>query len=164
MEFVLNIVIVLLLVCIAALIAHFIVDKKGCNYKISFRESMDLTELPIITFYNNGKKYNFLLDSGANNSVIDASTLNGMSYEIAKELGTLYGMEGNKSKVLYANITLKYKDNDYEDKFQVVDMSAAFGNIKAESGVNLSGILGTNFFTKYQYVLDFEEMIAYFRK
>lgn len=165
MEFVLKIIIVLLLVCIAALIAHLVVDsKKNSLNRMSFKESLDLTELPIITFYNNGNKYNFLLDSGANTSVINASTLSNMTYEIANETGTLYGMDGNKNKVVYANIALEYKGNNYEDKFQIVDMSNAFNNIKAESGVTLAGILGTNFFVKYQYILDFEEMAAYFSK
>lgn len=51
MEFVLKIVFVLLLVGIAALVAHIVdlVRNKTKN-SMSFRESMDLTDLPVVTF------------------------------------------------------------------------------------------------------------------
>ena len=58
MEFVLKIVFVLLLVGIAAIVAHFVdsARKKTSYDSMSFRETMDLCELPIVTFMNNGKK------------------------------------------------------------------------------------------------------------
>ena len=73
-------------------------------------------------------------------------------------------MEGNKIDVSYIKASLEYKEEGYEEEFQVVDMSAAFGQIKAESGVNLSGIIGSLFFKKYRYILDFESLIAYSKK
>lgn len=131
---------------------------------MSFRESMDLTDLPIVTFYNNGRKFNFLLDTGATMSVIDSNALNNLKYIKSEDSGALFGMEGNKIEVSYIKASLEYKEEEYEEEFQVVDMSAAFGQIKTESGVNLSGILGSLFFKRYQYVLDFESLIAYSKK
>lgn len=132
--------------------------------KMSFKESIDLTDLPIITFYNNGKKFNFLLDTGASTSVMDSGVLPNLIYKEKEERGTLYGMEGNEINTAFISVSLSYKDKEYEDTFHVVDMSAPFNKIKADYGVTLSGILGSLFFYKYQYVLDFKELAAYSMK
>ena len=49
----------------------------------------------------------------------------------------------------------------YTGNFQVVDMTAAFDSVKAETGVTIVGILGNDFFQNYKYVLDYNTMIAY---
>ena len=68
-----------------ALILKMIRDelKKG-KTKISFKESLDLVELPVITFMNNNKKLNLLIDSGSDISYLCSkviSELNLMSEE-----------------------------------------------------------------------------------
>lgn len=163
---VLKIVIILLAVVLLAIIINGAKDycKQKKRENMYFREAMDLVELPVITFYNNDKKFNFLLDTGATLSVIDSSALKQMKYEELDGTGTIFGMEGNKIDVGYVDIDLKYKKQTYTDSFQVVDMSLAFDQVKAESGVTLSGILGSLFFKKYQYVLDFNDLIAYSKK
>ena len=47
--------------------------RKKNNSKISFKEAMDLAELPVVTFYNGDVKLNFLLDTGSNISYINKS-------------------------------------------------------------------------------------------
>lgn len=164
MEFVLKIVFVLLLVGIAALVAH-IVDKirrdAPLHHKMSFRESMDLTDLPIVTFRQGLDRYNFLLDTGSSLSIINKSVLDYIKHTVLDGTGSMYGIDGKANTVSYIRITLNYKDMNYEEDFQVLDMSAPFGNIKRESGVTIHGILSSSFFNKYKYVLDFESLIAY---
>ena len=58
-------------------------------------------------------------------------------------------------------MTISYKEQDFTSDFCVMDLSAAFDNVKNESGVTVHGILGNSFFTKYKYVLDFDELVAY---
>lgn len=162
---VLEIIGVLILIALIALIINGAEDHKNRNREyISFKESMDLTDLPVITLYNNGKKFNFLLDTGATISVIDSNILDKFNHSKTESTGVLLGMEGNKINVSYVRASLEYKDKTYEEDFQVVDMSASFGEVKAESGVTLSGILGNSFFKKYQYILDFNSLIAYSNK
>ena len=131
---------------------------------MSFREAMDLTELPIVTFYIGDKKLNFLLDTGANTSIIDSTSLEEVSYEKTNYCRSVTGMEGNSIETPVVVINLSYRDKIYTEEFQSVDMSAAFGAIKQESGVIVNGILGNAFFTKYKYVLDFKDLIAYSKK
>lgn len=163
MEFVLKIVFVLLLVGIATLVAY-IVDltrKKVSQNRMSFKEIMDLCELPIVTFMNNGKKLNFLLDTGASRSVIHKGALEGLSYEPINIVGDIYGMDGKRQEVTYISMSISYKDKEYSDEFQSIDMSEPFSNLKNDYGVNLHGVLSSTFFQKYRYVLNFDKLVAY---
>lgn len=163
MEFVLKIVFVLLLVGIAAIVAHFtdLARKKVSCSSMSFRETMDLCELPIVTFMNNGKKLNFLLDTGASKSVIHSGALEGLTYRNTNKSGDIYGIDGKRKGASFINMSIGYKGKDYNEEFQSIDMSIPFSNLKADFGVNLHGILSSTFFQKYKYILDFDELVAY---
>lgn len=152
-------------VVVIAKIANFMFDRKRPDPKvgrISFRETMDLVELPIVTFQNNGKKVNFLLDTGASYSSINKDALPGLAYTETGETGYGMGIEGVvKEDNGYVLMDIKYKDQSYEENFQVLDLSQAFGVLKQDFGINLHGILSSTFFQKYRYVLDFDELVAY---
>ena len=90
--------------------------------------------------------------------------MEGLTYNKTNCVRPITGMEGNPIESPVVEMELSYRDNVYKEEFQVVDMSAAFGAIKQESGVVLNGILGNSFFTKYRYVLDFKDLIAYSKK
>lgn len=163
MEFVLKIVFVLLLAGVAAIVAHFVdsARKKVSHSSMSFRETMDLCELPIVTFMNNGKKLNFLLDTGASKSAIHSGALEGLTYKSINKSGDVYGMDGKRKDVSFINMSIGYRGKDYNEEFQSIDMSVPFSNLKADFGVNLHGILSSTFFQKYKYVLNFDELVAY---
>jgi len=132
--------------------------------KISFKEAVDLTGNPIVTFYSGQKKLNFLLDTGANVSMINLDDLTGCKYEDTGEQMNNMGIEGQKKVLNISHIYLQYKDNLFEEDVLTSDLSAAFTGVKNVTGVTIHGILGTSFFTKYKYVLDFEEFVAYSKK
>ena len=68
---------ILFIICVTIFVAltiTFFEDLKRSNRKkISFKEALDLTELPVVTFIGKGKKLNFLIDTGANNSILNES-------------------------------------------------------------------------------------------
>ena len=74
------------------------------------------------------------------------------------------GIEGNNRVLKSVQMPLYYKNQNYEELFLVSDMSKAFNEVKAHSGVTLHGILGVTFLTNYEYVLDFQELVAYSKK
>lgn len=153
----------LTLIAIIIIIVAQLIRKYSKIYKrvISFRESLDLAGLPVITFNQGKKKFNFLFDTGATNSVINSSMLEKIKYtELEGYQCEVYGMEGNAQQVSMVTINFK-RDLEFSDDFQVVDMSSAFDSVKAETGVTISGILGNTFFQKYKYVIDYEQMIVY---
>ena len=152
----------MLTVAILAIIVNIIFDTKKKNEsKISFKESMDLVELPIVTFYQGRKKLNFLLDTGSNLSHINQSVLSKIKYEKSDIINKVFGMEGNTIDTEYCDINISYKKQGYKESFCITDLSKSFDLIKKENGVQLHGILGNKFFETYKYILDFNELIAY---
>lgn len=130
---------------------------------MSFKESMDLASLPIVTFYQGDKKYNFLLDTGSTMNIIDATSK--IEYTVEDgEKGTVTGVNGVPTEVTYAKVNLFYKQKEFTTMVQVTDMREAFAFVKGETGVTLHGILGNNFFSEYGYILDYYNMIAYPKK
>lgn len=131
---------------------------------ISFKESLDLTDLPIITVENNGKKLNFLLDTGSNVSHINSNILDSLS-DYSKvpaaptEITTVNGVESIEGS--WIELPFYYKKQYFSETFLPLDLTDAFDSIKRDNGVQLHGILGNSFFAKYRYVLDFDDFIAY---
>lgn len=147
---------------ILAKIVNAFFSKK--EYEMSFGEALDLTGLPIVTFTQGEHKLNFLLDSGANKSVINSDHLKALSHTPTGEKCTVFGMEGNSVETYFTTIPFTYKNRSYTEEFQVVDLNSAINQVKAESGVNFIGIIGNSFLQKYKYVLDFDENKAYTKK
>lgn len=155
---------VVILVLVVAFIANTIDDmRKRNNSKISFKEAMDLVELPVVTFYNGDEKLNFLLDTGSNVSYINSSIIPLLDHEKTdKEMNTI-GIEGNKVSNQFCKMFVTYKNQVFEEEFGIADLDEAFSVVKQESGVQIHGILGSKFFERYKYVLDFKELIAYIK-
>ena len=129
---------------------------------ISFQQAMDLTGLPIISLSQGKEKFNFLLDTGSNDNIIDSNILDEIKHEKKLDYqGTLSGLDGIKNEVTACNISLSYKDKEYPFTYLVKDMKPAFDMMKSDFGVNLHGIIGSRFFNEYKYVLDFADLIAY---
>ena len=161
---ILEIIGVVILVLVVAFITNTIDDiRKRNNSKISFKEAMDLVELPVVTFYNGDTKLNFLLDTGSNVSYINSSIIPFLVHEKTdKEMDTI-GIEGNKVSNQFCKMSVTYKNQIFEEEFSIADLDEAFGVVKQESGVQIHGILGSKFFEKYKYILDFKELTAYIK-
>ena len=125
---------------------------------ISFKEAIDLTGFPIITFENNNKKYNFLLDTGSNCSVLHNDHTKDMNGVYTGNVTNLCGLDGIDREVHFYKVQLMYGDKELIEEFQVTDLSAPFESIKKEFGVTLHGILGNSFFTKYKSIIDFNNL------
>ena len=129
--------------------------------KISFRESLDLTTLPVVTFYSGNKKLNMLLDTGSSECIISKEYLNDIWYKETAHSKQVFGMEGNLIQNPVISTIISYSGLKFDVEFLATDMSQPFGLIKQESGVTIHGILGSNFFTRYKYILDFDKLIFY---
>lgn len=139
--------------------------KQSKRVNMSFKEAMDLIELPVVTFYNGDKKLNFLLDTGSNISQINSSILPLLDHKKIEEKDMdVTGIEGNKVNTEFCEMAITYKGQDFVGDFCIHDLDDAFAIVKEESGVQIHGILGSLFFQKYKYVFDFESLIAYFKK
>lgn len=165
MEITLKIVFIVLLVgMIAASIAlyHSIFRKaKNAYDKISFREAVNLTGLPIVTFRQGESKFNFILDTGAFSSIIDSRVLDKLQYTELEGKSIGYGIDGKEHSMSRVGIVLTYKDKNYSDTFRVLNMSTSFDAFKRDYGITVHGLLSSSFFERYKYVLNYNELIAY---
>lgn len=128
---------------------------------MSFMESLNLTGMPIVSFSCNGKILNFLLDTGCNDSIINISVIKNIECEKLNKTTLTYGINGEDIKCEFYNIHLIYKDIEFVSPFISADLTEAFKKIKNDYGVQLHGFLGSKFFKKYKYVIDFNKFIAY---
>lgn len=154
---------VIFLIIAVAVTSGVIAGVRKKSSEISFREAMDLAELPVITFYNGDKKINFLLDTGSNISYLNESIVSSLVTESTGEASTIIGIEGNKVNCKICKMIIRRKNQEFEEEFSIADLDKAFSIVKKESGVQIHGILGSRFFEKYKYVLDFKDYIAYVR-
>lgn len=154
---------VIFLIIAVAVTSGVIAGVRKKSSEISFREAMDLAELPVITFYNGDKKINFLLDTGSNISYLNESIVSSLVTESTGEVSNIIGIEGNKVNCKICKMIIRRKNQEFEDEFSIADLDKAFSIVKKESGVQIHGILGSRFFEKYKYVLDFKDYIAYVR-
>lgn len=131
------------------------------NEIMEFKTSMELSGLPIITFYQGEKAYNFLLDTGSNVSYVNIkSDLLVTPTGIKDVFMGSSGIDENCEKV---NVKLYKNELKYEHTVHAADLNKAFTELKKEYGILVTGILGNDFFTKYSYCLDFKELVAYQR-
>ena len=160
---VLEVISIMLAVIILSIIINGIEDycKQSKRISISFKETMDLTGLPIITFKQGENKLNFILDTGAVSSIIDSRVLDKLQYTEIEGKSIGYGVDGVEHHMDRVGIVLTYKGKDYPDVFRVLDMSASFDALKRDSGVTVHGLLSSTFFERYKYVLNYNELVAY---
>lgn len=153
-------------IIIVGLAACYFLKQKKVDYKVSIKESMDLTNLPIITLYDGDIKLNFLLDSGSNYSYISKESSKAL-------LGTPIDIEGfnyltcNGSDSVSKKIdsVLKYKDLEFKTELMINEsLDSTFADVKNQNGVQLHGILGSDFLSKNKYVLDFANLVVYPKK
>lgn len=162
MQIIIKIIVLILIAVTLVLLTYKLRDRK--KNTISFKESLDLAEIPVITFYQNETKLNFLLDTGSNISIIDKKVYDIIETKETNRQSTLAGLGGEYSTNPIVTITFTYLEKIFTDDFQVVDMTSTFATIKQRTGVTINGIIGSKFMQKYKYVLDFKEMIAYSKK
>lgn len=160
-------ILVIIAVCIIGLIVNCfgVGDRKPKFDTISIREAMDLCNLPVVTFTNNGKKFNFLFDTGATESHISESAIELMEFKESDSTLNVQGFTGSAEACGAKIVELGYKERKFPvELFVSSALDKAFAEIKQNLGVQIHGILGNIFFRDYGYVCDFDGLIIYSKK
>lgn len=153
---------IFLMLIIVSIVGVFLYKRyNSVDTKLSFKESLDLTNLPVVTFYSGHKKLNMLLDTGSSECILSKEYLDNIWYTETDQSKQVFGMEGNIVQNPIVTTTISYSGIKFDVEFIATDMSQPFGLIKQESGVTIHGILGSNFFTRYKYILDFDKLMFY---
>lgn len=89
-----------------------------------------------------------------------------MPLEIEKtnKVSDFAGIGGGGTMTPIVSTIITYKGREFKEEFQVADMQKIFSKIKETTGVTIHGMLGNGFMQKYKYILDFDEMVAYYKK
>lgn len=162
-----NIVIysILLLLILGCIYYVYIPDtllrvKKGQVF--NFKQAIELSGLPIITLYQEGKAYNFLIDSGSNVSHIHSDS--DIKIDCFEEGTDSVGGLTDSKECQICTVTLYHDKHQFTSVFRHSDMSYVVQGIKEAYGVNIIGLIGTDFMDKYNYCIDFKDYIVYTRK
>lgn len=147
---------------LSSLRSHFSPVRKGFK-PISFRAGYDLTDMPIITVYQDDKKFNLLLDTGANCSTINADVLSELKHKKLDKKASAFGI-GGEEQGRYYEIPFAFNGVVYIYPYLAINHTSSFKEIKDSTGVTVHGIIGSAFFNEFRYVIDFDQMIAYPKK
>lgn len=161
-----NIILGTLAVLIAVFLTiGFLQERTEKKHYMSFMEGLNLTGLPIVTLTNNGHKLNFVLDTGSANSLINKDVLGRISFDNTDYVSNISGIDNKvRKEEVVVKMSLIYKDKITEGLFVVTDLNDVFASIRSETGVQLHGLLGSNFFVDNKYVIDYNEMVAYSKR
>ena len=130
----------------------------------SFEDYFERTKTPMIIVHLYGKKCRFLLDSGAHQNCLDIQFL----YTIKDKLKGKTIAEGYKIQVGNGAIMDSYgmqvrfniRNMEFNEDFLVSDLKGLreFSN---REGLNVTGILGSEFFDKHKWKIDFDKYIVW---
>ena len=117
------------------------------------------TKLPIILVEIEDKYLCFILDTGSPCSLIDSSVVEYFK-DIVEPVGDycISGIEGTKHKVDMITLPFNFEGQVYKPRFCVRPLLDAFKSIEDESGIQVHGLLGTDFLLENQWIVDFRTL------
>lgn len=118
--------------------------------------------LPLIIADVKGHNVCFLLDTGSNKNL-----LNQKVYEYFKDhvkpsgQQEVFGLEGNSKENTTVELRFIFEGIEYTADFIVFDSGNAFEKVEKESGIQIHGILGSEFLCINEWVIDFDQLRVY---
>lgn len=130
------------------------------RFKFPFKDTMGEVGLPIVSFEQNGKSFNFIIDSGADASLINTSSLTNLEYTKLEGNRYVYGIDGTPVQISYVGIKLFSQNHKFVEAFQVFD-APGLHNIEQAHNIEIAGILGSAFLRRYEFLIDYKQLKAY---
>lgn len=127
------------------------------EYHLSF--GLHKAKLPIIPIEIKEQYLCFILDTGSTCSLIDSTVVEYFK-DIVEPVGDycISGIEGTKHKVDIVTLPFNFEGQIYKPKFCVKPLFDAFKSIEDESGIQVQGLLGTDFLLENQWIVDFRTL------
>lgn len=152
----------LLLIAVLGVISYIGIEKN--KNRINFFSSYLRTELIIVSFYNNSKKLNFIVDSGANVSHLDSSIIPELKCEhISNPYSKISTAGGDidAGEFVRINLTRVKTGNIYTAECGVLDLKSVMQDTIEEFGEDVHGVIGNDFLTKYGWIIDYPRLSIY---
>ena len=129
------------------------------NKWYSLSHGLQLTNLPLIVVKIANKNLCFILDTGSTCSLIDSNVVEYFK-DIAESIGDYYisGIDGSRHKVDVIILPFNFEGYTYKPKLCVQPLSDAFKEIEEDSGIQVHGLLGTDFLIENKWIIDFNKI------
>ena len=126
---------------------------------ISIESIINCIKLPVLSVMVEDKKLYFILDTGSTCSVIDSNVVEYFK-DFVTPIGKYFinGIDGTKHKVEVIVLPFIIEGKMYEQRFCVKSLLEAFNDIEKECGIQVHGLLGTDFLLKNKCIIDFKSM------
>lgn len=152
---------IIIVVCVL-LIGYLFISKFSIRKanKESFKHYMSGPGMPIIKLSQNNKEFNFIIDTGSNYSVLNAKWLKDFTYRKLIGSGNVEGI-GGPQEASYVEVIFEQSGKTYNDVFQVLDVPL-LDAIGEEANIEIAGLLGNSFLSKYDVKLDYSNYTTSF--
>lgn len=130
------------------------------SFPISY--GLSKTGLPLIPVQVGEHTMLFLIDTGATHSIIDESISSHLDscfvHQIPNKTIQISGIEDTEKQGSIYELTFKIDDQRYIQEFVTNSLIEASSEMMKNSGLQIHGILGTDFLFKNQWIIDFENI------
>lgn len=120
------------------------------------------TGLPLIITSGKLKNLCFLIDTGATHNILFNYVYEHFKDEFRLLGGkqNVMGIEGHYEETSIIEATFNFEGTDYTSTFSVLDATDAIMQVQEETGVQIHGVLGTQFLTENKWIVDFDKLIV----
>ena len=128
------------------------------EFPISF--GLQKTGLPLIITSGKLKNLCFLIDTGSTHNILFSYVYEHFSdeFKILNNTQNIMGIEGEYKETPIIEGTFNFEGKDYTSTFSVFNATNAVAQIQEETGVQIHGILSTDFLIKNKWILDFDRL------
>ena len=127
---------------------------------ITIKGVLNDVHLPIIEVEVQNMHLHFILDTGSTNCILDERVIipleDHINYAGKYEL---QGIEGNAIPSLQGILSFVCCGKVYQQTFCFMSLKKPFEAIKRDSGIEVHGILGTDFLMANKWIIDFKEEV-----
>ncbi|CDD90422.1 pepsin/retropepsin-like aspartic protease family protein [Coprobacter sp.] len=128
------------------------------KFEIPISFGLQKTGLPLIVTSDKLQNLCFLIDTGATHNVLFSYVYEYFKdeFKTLNEKQNIMGIEGHYEETPIIEATFNFEGMDYTSIFSVLDATGAIAQVQQETGVQIHGILSTDFLIRNKWILDFE--------
>lgn len=131
---------------------------------VNVKSSIETLRIPIIKAEIEGKKYNFIVDSGSDRSLIFKSILDSIKDKTYLDKGVRVTTINDKTDVNpVCRLSFSIKNNVLSDDFIELKDSVSFAAIEDKYGIKIDGILGGTFLIENKWIIDYDNLVIWVR-
>ena len=123
---------------------------------------LEKTGLPLIVTSGKLKNLCFLIDTGSTyNTIFDFVYEHFKNeFKLLDSTCRTMGIEGHYKETPVIEATFNFEGIDYTSTFSVLDATDAIMQVQEETGVQIHGVLGTQFLMENKWIVDFDRLIV----